>query len=136
MRKARSRSWLALLVVATSGCGVLRSGGDPPAARLEGAWSGALEVEGQQIVGTLTLIQRGRELRARFSSTGLIRQATGGGRIEDDGRVRLELEYNVQCSGAMVLSGEILEHDTRIRGRLTATDCTGSAEGAFVFALL
>ena len=134
MRKVRF--CLALIALVTSACGVIRFGGDPSAVRLDGSWTGALEVEGQEVVGVLTLSQRGRDLRVRFSSTGLIGQATGSGRIEDGGRVRLELKYNVQCSGAMVLSGAILDQDTRLRGSVTATDCTGAAEGAFVFARL
>ena len=133
MRKARCR--LALLALMTTACGVIRFGGDPLAVRLDGSWTGALEVEGQEIVGVLTLSQRG-SLGARFSSTGLIGQATGSGRIEDGGCVRLELEYNVQCSGTIVLSGAILDRDTRLRGSVTATDCTGDAVGAFVFARL
>ena len=128
--------YLALITLVTTACGVIRLGGDPSAVRLDGSWTGALEVEGQEVVGVLTLSQRGRDLRVRFSSTGLIGQATGSGRIEDGGRVRLELKYNVQCSGAMVLSGAILDQDTRIRGSVIATDCTGDAEGAFVFARL
>jgi len=95
-----------------------------------------LEVEGQEIVGVLTLSQRGRVLGVMFSSTGLIGQATGSGTLEDGGSVRLELEYNVQCPGTIVLSGAILDQDTRLRGTLTATDCTGDASGAFVFARL
>ena len=134
MRKARP--WLTVLALVSTGCGVIRFGGSPPAASLDGSWTGALEVEGQEIVGVLTLSQRGRDLGVRFSSTGLIRQATGSGRIEEGGRVRLELEYNAQCPGAMVLSGAILDRDTRLRGSVAATDCTGEAEGAFVFARL
>ena len=38
--------------------------------------------------------------------------------------------------GTIVLSGAILDQDTRLRGTLTATDCTGDASGAFVFARL
>ena len=134
MRK--TSSCLALLALVTTACGVIRFGGDPPAVSLEGSWSGALEVEGQEIVGVLTLSQRGRVLGVMFSSTGLIGQATGSGTLEDGGSVRLELEYNVQCPGTIVLSGAILDQDTRLRGTLTATDCTGDASGAFVFARL
>ena len=130
------RSFLAFLALLTTACGVIRFGGDPPAVRVEGSWTGALEVEGQEIVGVLTLTQRGRDLGVMFSSTGLIGRATGSGRVEDGGRVRLELEYNVQCPGTIVLSGAILDRDTRLRGSVVATDCTGDADGAFVFARL
>lgn len=133
MRKVRC--CLVLIVLVTPACGIIR-GGDTSAVRLDGSWTGALEVEGQEVVGVLTLSQRGRDLRARFSSTGLIGQASGSGRIEDAARVRLELKYNVQCPGAMVLSGAILDQGTRLLGSITATDCTGDAEGAFVFARL
>ena len=134
MRKVRC--CLVLIVLVTPACGIIRGGGDPSAVRLDGSWTGALEVEGQEVVGVLILSQRARDLRARFSSTGLIGQATGSGRIEDGARVRLELKYNVQCPGAMVLSGAILGQGTRLLGSITATDCTGDAEGAFVFARL
>ena len=79
MRK--TSSCLALLALVTTACGVIRFGGDPPAVSLEGSWSGALEVEGQEIVGVLTLSQRGRVLGVMFSSTGLIGQATGSGTL-------------------------------------------------------
>ena len=98
MRKVRY-CWV-LIVLVIPACGIIRVGGDPSTVRLEGSWTGALEVEGQEVVGVLTLSQRGRDLRARFSSTGLIGQASGSGRIEDAARVRLELKYNVQCPGA------------------------------------
>ena len=132
----KARTCLVLLSLVITACGGIRFGGDPPVVRLEGSWSGALEVEGQEIVGVLTLTQRGRDLGVMFSSTGLIGQATGSGTIEDGGRVRLELEYNVQCPGTIVLSGAILDRDTRFRGSVVATDCTGDADGAFVFARL
>ena len=130
------RSCLALLTLLTTACGVIRFGGDPPTVRVEGSWTGVLEVEGQEIVGVLTLTQRGRDLGVMFSSTGLIGPATGSGIVEDGGRVRLELEYNVQCPGTIVLSGAILDRDTRLRGSVAATDCTGDADGAFVFVRL
>jgi len=95
-----------------------------------------LEVEDQEIVGVLTLSQRGRDLGVMFSSTGLIGHVTGSGIIENGGQVRLELEYNVQCPGTIVLYGAIIDQHTRLRGSVTATDCTGDAEGVFVFARL
>ena len=130
------RFCLVLLLLLTSGCGIIRFGGDPPVVSMEGSWSGVLEVEGQEIVGVLTLSQRGRGLGAIFSSTGLIGQATGSGTVEEGGRLRLELAYNVQCPGTIVLSGSIIDRDTRLRGSVAATDCTGDAEGGFVFVRL
>ena len=79
------RSCLALLTLLTTACGVIRFGGDPPTVRVEGSWTGALEVEGQEIVGVLTLTQRGRDLGVMFSSTGLIGQATGSEPVNDNG---------------------------------------------------
>ena len=57
----RTRSCLALLTLVTTACGVIRFGGGT-VVRLGGSWTGALEVEGQEIVGVLTLSQRGRDL--------------------------------------------------------------------------
>ena len=127
---------LSLLALLTTACGVSRFEGDPPAVRVEGSWTGTLEVEGQEVVGVLMITQRGRDLGVMFSSTGLISQAIGSGTIEDGGRVRIELKYNVRCPGTIVLSGAIINRDARLRGSVAATDCTGEADGAFVFARL
>jgi len=125
--------FLFLLAALTPGCSAIRFGGGPPSAQLAGGWTGYLEVEGQQILGTLTVNQKGKDLGVTFASNGLIPQASGSGRIEDGGRVTMELKYGTQCSGEMELAGEVVDQETRLQGSLSASDCTGNARGGFTF---
>ena len=126
---------LLLLVALGSGCSAISFGGPPapPPPQLAGGWTGFLEVEGQEILGTLTVNQEGRDLGVTFVSTGLIGSARGAGKIEDDGGITIKLEYATQCRGEMVLSGAVGDPPTRLQGTLSATDCTGNARGGFTF---
>ena len=118
-----------------SGCSAIRLGGPPPAppAQLAGRWSGFLEVEGQQILGTLIVTQKGRDLGVTFTSNGLIESASGNGKVGGDGAVRMELEYTTQCAGQIVLAGGTVAANARLEGTVSATDCTGNARGGFTF---
>ena len=134
---------LPLLSMLAAGCGAIRFEPDgepePPARREEppasvaGSWAGIWEIEGQRIEGTLVVRQDGNDLRATFVSPALGGDAVGTGSVEDDGRVRLELKYNVSCAGTAQLTGELLEQGTRLGGTLAASDCTGRASGTFAF---
>jgi hypothetical protein len=106
----------------------------PPAVSVAGSWAGAWVIEGQRIEGTLVLRQDGPDLEATFASRALGGDAAGEGNLERDGRVELDLKYNVACPGTAKLTGNLLQDGTRLGGSLTATDCTGKAAGTFSFA--
>ena len=141
MLHRRSAPLLALLLATPlAGCGAIRFEEDTPAAArapappsVAGAWTGAWVVEGQRVEGTLTLRQEGRALTATFSSAALGKAALGPGTVEPDGRVRLELEYDLACPGKARLAGVLGGQGTELGGTLTATDCTGEAAGTFAF---
>jgi hypothetical protein len=124
---------LFFLAFLTSACSAIGFGGPPatPPPQLAGGWTGYIEVEGQQILGTLQVSQDDRDLGATFASTGLIGQARGQGKIEKDGTVTMELAYKTQCDGKMVLAGSA--DPARLQGTVSATDCTGTARGGFTF---
>ncbi len=128
-----ARAALAVLVLGSTGCSALGIGGGPPPAAVSGRWAGYLEIEGQQILGTLAISQSGRDLGATFVSNGLLGQATGKGRIDSDGRVALRMAYRTQCDGKLTLSGLLEANATRMTGSVAAEDCTGKARGGFTF---
>ena len=137
-RIARALAWIAMLGAA--GCSAIRFEEEPeepgrvvPVAQLAGAWPGALEVEGQDIRGTLVLEQNGANLSARFSAAELGGESAGTGVVGTDGSVRLTLRYRTQCDGTLELTGAVLDQARRLAGSLTADDCTGRAAGAFSF---
>jgi hypothetical protein len=101
--------------------------------QLAGSWNGALQVEGQSIPGTLVLRQREERLEASFAAGALGGETSGSGAIGDRGSVRIELRYRTQCPGTVAMQGEILNDAGRLAGSLTATDCTGRAQGTFSF---
>lgn len=133
---------MAIVAVLVTGCSAIRFGNDtpadtprtppPPPISAAGSWAGSWEVEGQEIQGTLDMLQSGSNLSARFTSETL-GEATGSGKVEDEDRVRLELAYHTQCPGRAQLNGRILDQEARFRGTLVASDCTGDAAGSFAF---
>ena len=137
------RSLRLSLLVTLAGCSAIRVDPEPepqpgqPAARavsLAGSWAGVWEIEGQRIEGTLVVRQAASDLEATFASPALGGDATGDGSLEDDGRVELDLKYNLACPGTAKLTGNVQQEGTRLGGSLTATDCTGKANGTFSFA--
>jgi len=127
---------LALLL---SGCRAIRFEEEPAPAparaivQIAGSWNGTLEVEGQQIPGTLVLRQRDDRLEASFAAAELGGETAGSGEIGAEGSLRIELRYRTQCPGTVAMTGAILDDAARLAGSLTATDCTGRAAGAFSF---
>ena len=127
---------LALIAV---GCSAIRFDPEPQkpeaprVALLTGRWTGALEVEGHRISGTLLLRQEGEDLAASFTAPDLGGESSGAGTIQEDGSVQIELRYHTQCPGRVQLNGAVLDDAGRLAGSLAATDCTGRAAGAFTF---
>jgi hypothetical protein len=130
----RAKIPILLLALVSTACSAIRFGGPPapPPPQLAGGWTGYIEVEGQQILGTLQVSQEDRDLGATFLSTGLIAEARGQGKIAKDGTVTMELGYRTQCDGKMVLAGTAAD-PSRLQGTVSATDCTGTARGGFTF---
>ena len=60
--------------------------------------------------------------------------ALGFGSVRDDGRVRLELDYDLACPGKALMTGSLQDQGSRLGGTLAANDCTGKASGTFAFA--
>src|SRR5688572_22963192 len=118
MRSVRAL-WIGLGAALVAGCSAIRFEPDTPpvepprqearpAVSAAGSWAGAWVVEGQRIQGSLELAQSGADLTARFSSSAL-GEATGSGKVGDDGQVSLELSYRTQCPGRARLTGQIME---------------------------
>jgi hypothetical protein len=144
MKAMKLRSFATLAVAALiCGCGAIRFESDPEPApppppppslpMLAGDWAGVWEIEGQRIQGTLVMQQAGTDLKATFSSSALGGAAYGTGSLDGE-RIQLELKYNLSCPGTARLTGDLQGQGTQIEGALSATDCTGKADGTFVFA--
>lgn len=98
----------------------------------EGVFRGFLEIEGGRINGVLTLTPKGgRELEGFFEAPPDL-LAIGEGRFEDS-ELRLHLRYEGDCSGEMRLTGRWEEGPGTLSGKVRADDCTGRAEGTFLF---
>lgn len=122
--------------MASAACSAIRFGSEKPAVpppALAGPWTGAWIVEGQRFDGSLVVRQSGADLTATFDSRGLGGEATGKGKVESDGSVRLELRYRTTCAGTAQLRGTVSDQGSRLGGALTASDCTGKANGTFSF---
>lgn len=122
---------LLTLVLSTGACSAIRFGG--PDHDVGGTWEGSVTVQGERIPGSLAVEQDGFLLHAAFAAPSYGINATGDGEIDDDGVVRLELEYDLQCPGTAVLHGTLSGEDTVLSGNVEATDCTGTAQGTFRF---
>src|SRR5262245_10010771 len=119
-------------VLSVSACSAIGFGPDTPVLPpppISGTWAGAWHVDRQDLDGTLVVTQKGNSLTATFRSGTLVANASGSGKVEPDGRLRLELKYRTQCSGTVELDGALVEQGTRLDGVMSASDCTGKASG-------
>jgi len=104
----------------------------PRPERVQGTLGGVVIVEGTEIEGLLELSTASEGFQARFHSESFGFEASGEGRL-DGGRLRLELEYDVDCPGELRMLGPYDAEGGRWSGELVASDCTGDAEGSFRF---
>lgn len=100
---------------------------------LGGAWTGFLSVEGENLDGTLRIEQTGSILSMVLEAPGFELRATGTGRVELDGAIRADLQYETTCPGVARLRGSLEGDGLALSGPLTVEDCTGSASGTFLF---
>lgn len=143
IRSLRSATLVATLVFAACsgggtagpvGAGAAASPAPAPAIPdVSGEWSGFVSVEGQGIDGTLVLEQDGESLDAVFQAPSFGLAAEGTGTVSADGRVAIELTYNLQCPGQARMAGDLSADGMAMDGQLEAGDCTGSMLGSFRF---
>ena len=139
MRK--SRYLVLVLLLGLGGCqlvGALGGFGGPdissePTGPLpQGAFQGFLEIEGGRINGELTLSPRGgTELEGFFEAVPDFK-AMGQGSFSDE-EFRFELKYEGACPGKMMLVGRWQAGPGTLSGSVRADDCTGKANGTFLF---
>jgi hypothetical protein len=129
------------LVLTLQGCTLVGSGGGPastgPTSDVEGpipqgAFRGFMEIEGGRIDGVLTLTPSGGGNLEGFFEAPPDLVAIGRGAYEE-GDLRLELSYEGGCPGKMSLNGRWQEGPGTLTGTVRADDCTGRAEGTFLF---
>ena len=151
MRQIRSHSWkeaglrgsllILLLLFGPGGCQLVGSSGgapspaptsEPTRSLPQGAFRGFLEIEGGRINGMLTLTPRGGvDLDGFFEAPpDLLAMGRGGMRGEE---FRMELSYEGACPGKMTLVGRWEEGPGTLSGAVRASDCTGRANGTFLF---
>ena len=112
--------------------GVTEVHGQPTEPMPQGNFSGFLEIEGGRLDGTLTLTPRGGTELEGFFEAPPDMFAAGRGRYRD-GELKLELTYEGACPGKMTLVGKWQEGPGTLSGSVRAKDCTGEAEGTFLF---
>jgi len=132
---------LLVLLLASGGCQLIGRGSPGPEAPRasevsvpmpSGLFQGFMEMEGGRVEGSLTLTPRsGRELEGVFESPPSL-VATGRGTVRGSD-LSLELAYGGECPGRLRLRGSWEAVSGTISGRATARDCTGEAEGTFLF---
>lgn len=122
---------LLVLALTVGACSAIRFGG--PDHDMSGTWQGSVTIQDQRIPGSLSVEQDGFILQAGFAAPDFDLNATGEGELDDDGDVRLDLVYNLECPGTAVLEGTLSDDDTLFTGSIEATDCTGAITGSFRF---
>lgn len=133
-------AWVALLAI--QGCQLVGSAGPDSAFENaeasstatvpEGRFTGFLEIEGGRMEGVLILTPTGGlAFDVLFESPPDL-VASGAGRLREQW-VRLELSYEGSCPGRMRLDGRWEEANGTLSGSVDASDCTGEAEGTFLF---
>lgn len=132
---------LVLLSLAAGGCRLIGSGSPDPVSRPgpeaaapqpSGPFDGFLEIEGGRMDGTLTLTPRGGNDLEGFFEAPPDMVAAGRGSARGD-EINLELSYEGACPGRMRLRGSWDMNSGRFSGVVRARDCTGEAEGTFLF---
>jgi hypothetical protein len=98
----------------------------------QGTYSGFMEIEGGRVNGTLTLIPSGGEEFDGFFESPPDLLARGQGRMRGL-EFRLDLSYEGSCPGRMRLTGRVEAGSGDLTGAVRASDCTGAADGTFLF---
>ena len=100
---------------------------------LNGAWTGFLSVEGENLQSNEYVPDLDDVYRFDLEAPGFELRATGTGRVELDGAIRADLQYETTCPGVARLRGSLEADGLALSGPLTVEDCTGSASGTFLF---
>lgn len=95
-------------------------------------YQGVLTLDGGDLTAALQLTSLGRrEVRANLqTSSGLL--ADGQGITRGD-NLLLDLTYQGECPGRMILEGAWNQEDQIYEGQVQAEDCTGKGTGTFRF---
>jgi len=133
---------VAILATSAGGCHLVGRGGTadtPPAPSEvasiplpEGPFDGFLEIEGGRINGVLTVTPSGGNQIEGFFESSPDLVAMGRGRIRGQ-ELWMELSYEGACPGRMEMVGKWEPASREISGSLRASDCTGVAQGTFLF---
>ena len=122
---------VAVLVAACSTVGGAPEPAIPP-EQVQGLFGGVVTVDGTEIEGLLELTSSEDGYLADFNSESFGFSASGDGAMEGR-RLRLELDYDMDCRGELRLLGPYDPEQGTWTGELVASDCTGNAEGTFRF---
>jgi hypothetical protein len=104
----------------------------PGSPHLQGTYRGVLAIDGGEVPAILELRQPGGRRLEGILGLSSDFEAMGQGESGEGGRMELELRYDGACPGHMTLQGT-LEPGEVLTGVVTASDCTGRAEGTFRF---
>jgi hypothetical protein len=99
--------------------------------QVNGAWMGALQIEGQGYNTIFDIAQSDGMLRVEVEIPMLELVTMGRGRVLPDGTLRLSFRYELECPGDAQFVGAVTEGDTVLEGTLLASDCTGDLRGTF-----
>jgi len=129
---------LFALFLGLGGCQLVGSSGGsqapsaPSGPLPQGKFQGFLEIEGGRINGDLTLTPRGGQDLEGFFEAGPDLVAAGQGSVSGS-EFHLDLSYEGACPGKMTLVGRWEVGPGTLSGVVRADDCTGRAEGTFLF---
>jgi len=104
----------------------------PPPEAVQGLFGGVVIVDGTEIEGLLGLSMTEDGFAAEFTSESFGFRASGDGAM-DGLRLRIELDYDMDCRGELRLLGPYDPEQGTWTGELVASDCTGDARGTFRF---
>lgn len=141
-QRLSTRAGVVLLAALVSGCTMVgtRGPGEAPGpstdettetARVERFFGGGVTFDDTRLPLTLELFTRGAKADAVLRIPDLEVVARGTGTLGAE-RVELRLEYDAACPGVLEVEARLVGDAARIEGRLRATDCTGSEEGALL----
>ena len=133
MRRTQFGRSLLALALATIGMGACSffPGFGGPLPRGGATYQGYLHMDGQDLWTTVRLAPSGEDVAGEL----LIRDGpSAAGTGEVTGRqLFIGLEYQGECAGRIILTGEFEDGGAEIAGRVRAADCTGQMTGSFLF---
>ncbi len=118
------------ILLLAAGCSLVRPRRAPGAPAEEGLrrFGGQVTMQGSELSAILEITGPDRNVEAALRIPELALSAQGSGRISG-GHVDLRLSYPGSCPGTARIRGNMEREGQRIRGTITARDCTGQETG-------